>query len=121
MNLSTNFWGIDTRGQKILQDNGKTTVMWSAGANWWWVLDNNISLEETVAALRYTMPEMGGIIDLPTDTDAEVLKEYLDRPCSTGTMMITRLAPVVQPRDHQNHHQRLQRVLKQNLQRRYLT
>jgi len=29
---------LNRRGQQILQDNGKTTVMWSAGANGWWFL-----------------------------------------------------------------------------------
>lgn len=29
---------LDRRGQQILQDHGKTTIMWSAGANGWWFL-----------------------------------------------------------------------------------
>ena len=68
---------LDTRGQKILKDNGKTIVTWSAGANGWWFLDNGKSLEETVAALRYTLPEAGGMIQMPND--AEVLEEYFDQ------------------------------------------
>ena len=55
---------------------GKTIVIWSAGANGWWFLDNNQPIETTVAALRYTVPEAGGIIELPTK--AAVVEAYLD-------------------------------------------
>ncbi|KAK1738998.1 hypothetical protein QTG54_010314 [Skeletonema marinoi] len=49
--------------------------MWSAGANGWWFLDNNEPLATAVAGIRYTLPEAGGIILLPTN--AEIVDEYL--------------------------------------------
>ena len=69
------FGALDTRGYEILKHMGKTIVMWSAGANGWWFLDNNQPIETTVAALRYTVPEAGGILELPT---AAVVEAYLD-------------------------------------------
>lgn len=70
------FGALDTRGYEILKHMGKTIVIWSAGANGWWFLDNNQPIETTVAALRYTVPEAGGIIELPTN--AAVVEAYLD-------------------------------------------
>jgi len=71
------FGALDSRGQKILNKNGKTTVMWSAGANGWWFLDNKEPLATAVAGIRYTLPEAGGIILLPTN--AEIVDEYLSQ------------------------------------------
>eukprot|EP00984_Skeletonema_dohrnii_P006559 scaffold2351_cov84-Skeletonema_dohrnii-CCMP3373.AAC.19 len=82
------FGALDSRGQQMLNNNGKTTVMWSAGgeccdgsglllANGWWFLDNNEPLATAVAGIRYTLPEAGGIILLPTN--AEIVDEYLSQ------------------------------------------
>lgn len=71
------FGALDSRGQKILKENGKTTVMWSSGANGWWFVDNNEPLETAVAALCYTLPEAGGIILMPTN--ATIVDEYLSQ------------------------------------------
>jgi peptidoglycan/xylan/chitin deacetylase (PgdA/CDA1 family) len=68
---------LDSRGQKILNDNGKTTVKWSAGANGWWFVDNKEPTETAVAGIRYTLAEAGGIILMPTN--AEILDEYLNQ------------------------------------------
>ena len=75
--FAPSYGALDSRGQKILKKNGKTTVMWSAGANGWWFIDNDEPIETTVAAIRYTLPEAGGIILLPTNL--AILKEYLSQ------------------------------------------
>jgi len=46
-------------------------------ANGWWFLDNNEPLATAVAGIRYTLPEAGGIILLPTN--AEIVDEYLSQ------------------------------------------
>ena len=69
------FGAMDTRAHQILDAHGKQTILWSAGSNGWWFIGNNEPLETTVAALRYTLPEMGGIIMMPAD--AAVLEETL--------------------------------------------
>jgi peptidoglycan/xylan/chitin deacetylase (PgdA/CDA1 family) len=69
------FGAMDTRAHQILDAHDKQTILWSAGSNGWWFIGNNEPLETTVAALRYTMPEMGGIIMMPPDS--AVLEEYL--------------------------------------------
>ena len=72
-----NFGALDARSQKILKQHGKTTVLWSAGANGWWFVDNGEPIETAVAAIRYTLPEAGGIILMPTN--AAILEEYLNQ------------------------------------------
>jgi hypothetical protein len=69
------FGAMDTRAHHILDAHDKQTILWSAGSNGWWFIGNNEPIETTVAALRYTMPEMGGIIMMPPDS--AVLEEYL--------------------------------------------
>lgn len=71
------FGGLDRRSMMILEQNGKTTVLWSAGANGWWFLDNDQPTETAVEALRYTLAEAGGILFMPNS--APILEEYFNQ------------------------------------------
>jgi len=70
----------------ILEQNGKTTVLWSAGANGWWFLDNDQPTETAVEALRYTLAEAGGILFMPNS--APILEEYFNQVWSYWWVLV---------------------------------
>jgi peptidoglycan/xylan/chitin deacetylase (PgdA/CDA1 family) len=76
------FGGIDHRSHKLLEELGYTIVMWSAGCNDWWFTDNKKDLETSIAALRYTLAEAGGIICMHDKAEepnkGERLRKLLD-------------------------------------------
>lgn len=56
------FGGIDHRSHALLESLGYTIIQWSAGCNDWWFTDNEKDLETSIAALRYTLAEAGGVV-----------------------------------------------------------
>ena len=69
------FGALDALSYNILSQQGKAVVLWSAGANGFYFINNPaFDVNTAVAALRYTLPEAGGIILMPTNSS--VLKEY---------------------------------------------
>lgn len=75
------FGSIDNRGRGILEKYGKTIVLWNSGANSWWLAGNGIDLNTSVAVLRYTLPEAGGVMALESGSVASngVLAEMLNQ------------------------------------------
>ena len=56
------FGGIDHRSHELLESLGYTIVQWSSGCVDWWFTDNNKDLETSIAAMRYSLAEAGGIV-----------------------------------------------------------
>ena len=76
------FGGIDDRSHKILEELGYTVVMWSAGCVDWWFTDNNKDLETSIAAMRFSLAEAGGIVCMhdvaESPNNGERLRKFLD-------------------------------------------
>lgn len=76
------FGGIDHRSHELLEELGYTIVQWSAGCNDWWFTDNDKDLETSIAALRYTLAEAGGIVCMHDKAEepnnGERLRKFLD-------------------------------------------
>ena len=77
------YGAVDNRSRKILRDHGKTIALWDAGCNDWYMTGNDIDLETSTAAIRFTLGEAGGIFCLGDSTmapdgDGERLQKLLD-------------------------------------------
>ncbi len=76
------FGGIDHRSHKMLEDLGYSIIMWSAGCVDWWFTDNDKDLETSIAAMRFSLAEAGGIVCMHDSSEApndgERLRKFLD-------------------------------------------
>merc|ERR1719384_1404952 len=76
------FGSMDDRSHAYLTEQGYTIVLWSAGCVDWWFTDNNISLDTSIAAMRYGLAEAGGIVCMhdkaEAPNDGERLRAFLD-------------------------------------------
>lgn len=76
------YGGIDHRSHMLLEQLGYTIIMWSAGCVDWWFTDNDKDLETSIAAMRYSLAEAGGIVCMHDTAQApnngERLRKFLD-------------------------------------------
>merc|ERR1712176_1480843 len=76
------FGGMDHRSHMLLEELGYTTIMWSAGCVDWWFTDNDKDLETSIAAMRFSLAEAGGIVCMhdsaEAPNDGERLRKFLD-------------------------------------------
>jgi peptidoglycan/xylan/chitin deacetylase (PgdA/CDA1 family) len=76
------FGSLDDRSAKYLKDKGYAIALWSAGCVDWWFTDNNMSLDISIAAMRYGVAEEGGIVCMHDRSEApangERLRYFID-------------------------------------------
>lgn len=76
------FGGIDHRSHMLLEELGYTIVQWSSGCVDWWFTDNDKDLETSIAAMRFSLAEAGGIVCMhdtaQAPNDGERLRKFLD-------------------------------------------
>lgn len=76
------YGGIDHRSHQLLEELGYTIIMWSAGCVDWWFTDNDKDLETSIAAMRYSLAEAGGVVCMhdtaQSPNNGERLRKFLD-------------------------------------------